>query len=122
MFWFSFLFAVLTPAITFLIGLLWKKYPPKEINWGHGYRTSRSTKSQEAWDFAQTCVAELWYRWSRGIIVVSAVIMFLSRKGDHEKVLICVTIVQLVLLCLSVVLVERALRKRFDKNGVRRNM
>ena len=121
MFWFSFFFAVLTPILIFLIGLLWKKHPPKEINGGYGYRTSMSMKNQDTWDYAHKCVADLWYRWGGAALAISAAVMLLFRKGDHEKVLLCVTAVQIVFFCLSIVPVERALRKRFDKNGIRRN-
>lgn len=36
-----------------LIGIIVRKFPPKEINDLYGYRTKRSRASQEAWDFAQ---------------------------------------------------------------------
>ncbi|MFY0607897.1 MAG: SdpI family protein [Cyclobacteriaceae bacterium] len=40
-------------AIMTLAGLLLYKFPPKEINALYGYRTSRSMKSQEIWDYSQ---------------------------------------------------------------------
>ena len=36
-----------------LVGLVLRFYPPGEINYLYGYRTNRSMKSQEAWEFAQ---------------------------------------------------------------------
>lgn len=36
-----------------LLGYYFSKFPPKKINNIYGYRTPRSMKSQEAWDFAQ---------------------------------------------------------------------
>jgi len=45
---------------TFLVGFIFiitaivvYVFPPKKINYFYGYRTSGSTKSQEAWDFSQ---------------------------------------------------------------------
>ena len=45
---------------TFLVGVIFVIaaavvyfFPPKKINNYYGYRTSASTKSQEAWDFSQ---------------------------------------------------------------------
>lgn len=35
------------------ISVIFKLYPPKKINNFYGYRTTRSVKSQQAWDFAQ---------------------------------------------------------------------
>jgi hypothetical protein len=36
-----------------VVGIVFWTYPPKKINEFYGYRTTRSRKSQEAWDFAQ---------------------------------------------------------------------
>lgn len=48
---------LLVPMITGLIfvitGLIFQKFPPKKINGLVGYRTKKSMKSQESWDFAQ---------------------------------------------------------------------
>ncbi|MBQ9624887.1 MAG: SdpI family protein [Clostridia bacterium] len=49
--WWSILFL---PIILTLGGLLLLKAPPKDINSVYGYRTKSSSKSQEAWDFAQS--------------------------------------------------------------------
>jgi len=43
----------LTGVVFLLAGFVMSKFPPKEINSFYGYRSSKSMKSQEAWDFAQ---------------------------------------------------------------------
>lgn len=35
-----------------VLAFLFKQFPPKKINHWYGYRTPRSMRSQEAWDFA----------------------------------------------------------------------
>ncbi len=55
---FSFITPILkTPALTgiilLIVGLLMSKFPPKKINGIYGYRTKKSIKSEEAWDFSQ---------------------------------------------------------------------
>lgn len=46
-------------GILFLIcGFIFFKFPPKKINSFYGYRTPRSMKSQERWDFAQDYAAK----------------------------------------------------------------
>ncbi|QOI97015.1 MAG: SdpI family protein [Flammeovirgaceae bacterium] len=35
-----------------VLSFLFKQFPPKKINHWYGYRTPRSMRSQEAWDFA----------------------------------------------------------------------
>lgn len=39
--------------IFMITGFIMLRFPPKKINWLYGYRTSRSMKSQENWNFAQ---------------------------------------------------------------------
>ena len=41
------------PATMFFFGRKFLVDPPKTINGGYGYRTSRSMKNQQTWDFAQ---------------------------------------------------------------------
>lgn len=45
-------------------GLIFKKNPPKEINWWYGYRSRRSMKNQEQWSFAQKAGAENMMKYS----------------------------------------------------------
>jgi len=49
----------LTGIILIVMGFILLKYPPKEINSLYGYRTEKSMKSQEAWDFAQIFSSKL---------------------------------------------------------------
>ncbi|GMQ30248.1 hypothetical protein Aconfl_28910 [Algoriphagus confluentis] len=44
---------VATVVIFILVGQMTKKFPPEEINGLNGYRSARSMRSQQAWDFAQ---------------------------------------------------------------------
>lgn len=41
-----------------IAGMIQKKLPPKKINHLYGYRTRRSMKSKEVWDFAQQYSAQ----------------------------------------------------------------
>lgn len=43
----------LVGGIFLIVGLIFKRFPPKEINSAYGYRTSFSMKTQETWDEAQ---------------------------------------------------------------------
>ena len=48
-----------------VLTFIFKRFPPKKINHLYGYRTPRSMRSQEAWDFAN--------RFSgRALVIVSA--------------------------------------------------
>lgn len=43
----------LVGSICLIISFIFKYFPPKKINYLYGYRSARSMKSQELWDFAQ---------------------------------------------------------------------
>ena len=51
---------LITPLIMVGLGLVFLKNPPKSINDFYGYRTRRSTRSQDTWDFAHHFVGKLW--------------------------------------------------------------
>ena len=70
-------------------------------------------KSQEAWDFAQKYCAGIWMRWGAVIAAISAVAILVFRDGDYETVSVWVIGVQFACICLSVVLVEIELSRRF---------
>ena len=54
-----------------------QKHPPRRVNGLYGYRTARSMKSQELWDFAQRLCGKLWWRLGWGLLLLSAAVMLL---------------------------------------------
>lgn len=115
---FTLLCLLLTPAIMLGIALDWKKHPPKKINWIYGYRTKRSTASQAAWDFAHRYCSGLWLRLggALGAGTVLAVLLAWRQAWFYEAVC-AIAAVQVAVLLLSILPVERALRARFDEHG-----
>ena len=81
---------LLLPVIMLVLGRLFQTRPPKTINGLFGYRTARSMKSQEAWDFAHRTRGRLWFK--LGLVVLMG----------------------------SIVPVERALKQNFDDFGRKR--
>jgi uncharacterized membrane protein len=104
---------VLTGLIFSISGAILWKYPPKSINWLYGYRTARSMKSQECWDFAQTYAA-------RGMVWVGGIQVVLGLAGlgfsMHPG---WAAFLAIVVMCLMIGVllfyVERALEARFGK-------
>ena len=43
----------ITGALNVVVGYILLRFPPKKINRIYGYRTARSMKNQQHWDFAQ---------------------------------------------------------------------
>lgn len=50
---------LIIPIVMIILGILWKKYYPKDISDSSGYRTEQSMKSKEAWVYSQELFAGL---------------------------------------------------------------
>ncbi len=123
LFWlFVLAFDLLLPVVMIFFGREFMKNPPKEINPGYGYRTAMSSKNQDTWDFAQKYMGEVWYRAGKVLLIPSVLplLLVLGRDvGTVGKVGMIACGAQLVVMLGSILVVERALRKTFDKNGNR---
>ncbi len=114
---------LLVPAVMLYFGWRFLKKPPKHINSFYGYRTSRSMKNQQTWDFAHQVCGRLWFRWGLVLLPLSLLAMLLVLGKDTEELgvwLMWVTVIQVVVLLGSIVPVERALKKNFDQFGRKR--
>lgn len=120
-FWvFTLAMDLLIPGIMTFFGREFMKNPPKEINPGYGYRTPRSSKNQDTWDFAQRRMGEVWYKAGRALLIPSALplLFVLGRDvGTVGIVGIMICFWQLIPILGSIGVVEWALKKNFDKNG-----
>jgi uncharacterized membrane protein len=92
-----------------LIALITKFFPPKKINHLYGYRTSRSMKSQKAWDCANAYAAN--------VMVVTSVIICLFQfvvyilLGGNQSVLWSVGFLTVAVIAV-IPITEIHLRKR----------
>ena len=123
-FWFfMFFFILLIPLLMIIFGLVFRKCPPKEINYIYGYRTPRSTKSQETWDFAHKYMGRLWLLFGIIILIPSIIGMVLVIGLDEDTVGytgMAITLIQLFVMMIPIIPTERALKKNFDENGNRK--
>lgn len=106
-----------------ICGFFLYKYPPKDINWFIGYRTTMSRKNKDTWEFAQDYCGRLWLKLGLMLLILTIIIQIpFVHSSDNAigNMTLVVEVVQLVVLLGSIVFVERALRKTFDENGVRR--
>ena len=114
---------LLIPAAMIGFGLLLTKKPPKKVNGLYGYRTSRSMKNQDTWDFAQRYMGKVWWKW--GWIMLPPVVLAqtLTLLCPDVNSMCCWSLVpmtaELVVLMASISPVERALKRNFDKDGKR---
>ena len=111
---------LIIPLLMVGFGLLLMKNPPKKINSVYGYRTRRSVRSQDTWDFAHYYFGKLWRVCGLGSIPISLIPICLV-LGKSEQVIsvagLIVLGIQTLLLLVTILLTERALKKNFDEFG-----
>lgn len=112
------LLLLMVPIITIITGYLMYRHTPKSINGLVGYRTSRSMINQDTWNFANKYCASLWIKLGIITTVISFLIYILF--DVNEIVSIVIVLIQTFLLSLSIIPVEKALKKTFDDDGNRR--
>lgn len=113
---------LLLPFIMIVIGYVFMKKPPKEINHLVGYRTTMSMKNKDTWDFAHRNCGRNWLITGLCMLVPSALVMCFFMGKDIETIGgfgSMVMGVQTVILVGSIIPTEIALRKNFDKDGNR---
>ena len=115
---------LLIPGIMVGIGTRFLKHPPGTINAWYGYRTARSMKNQETWDFAHETCGKLWVRLGKlsFLPALLAAVLTLGRGIETVSVAsIVVVTVQTLVLIGSIFPVERALKRNFDDSGRKRS-
>lgn len=115
---------LIVPVTMILLGRLFTKNPPKEISAAFGYRTNRSMKNQDTWDFAQRYMGEIWYKvgWALVLFAVlgQALTLLAPTMGAMCMWSLVPTTVEIIVMLAAIIPVERALKQNFDENGVRR--
>jgi len=82
------------------------KFPPKKINSIYGYRTSRSMKNQENWDFAQRFSSQLMLK--QGLIILATAFLLEVLPIPMEVA----TLISMLLLVISVIILFVQTEKR----------
>ena len=124
-FWiFMLVMDLLIPVTIVFIGKRFQKKPPKEINAMYGYRTAMSMKNQETWKLAHTVCGRYWYCCGWLLLPLSVVpILFVIGRGTETigYTGVITVFIQLVPMLCALPVTEHALRKKFDKNGMRKS-
>lgn len=114
---------LLVPLTMMLFGYLFYYKTPKRINSVYGYRTKMSRKNRHTWEFAHQYCGRVWMLVGGGMLLVSVVCMKMVLDANVDTIGMwggVLVMVQCVLMILSIPLTERALRKNFDKNGIKK--
>lgn len=106
--------SIVTGIIALIGGIIFKKNPPKKINWWYGYRTKRSMENQEKWDFAQRVGAENMMKYS-SIPFLTTILGFLIDKQHLVLSFGIIMISTLLWAFFSIYKTETKLKSEFDK-------
>ena len=119
-FWvFMLIMGLLIPLTMVGFGKLFLTRAPKNINMVFGYRTVMSMKNRDTWEFAHKMIGKLWLRCGLTMLPLSVIGKDASAVG---RVGIIVIAIQMLPMLGTLFPVEAALKKNFDKNGVRRQI
>ena len=117
---------LLTPLVMIIYGRVFEKKPPKiaRSKFAFGYRTVMSMRNEETWEYAHRFFGKLWFRLGIAVGLISIIVLFFFIGKDKDTVgfaglIIC--FVQMAVMLLPVIPTELALRRRFDKNGNRKD-
>jgi hypothetical protein len=114
---------LLLPCTMICFGRIFLKKAPKEINSIYGYRSTMSMKNKDTWEFAHHYFGIIWYKWGLILLLLSIVVMIFVIGKDTDTVgswggVLC--LLQCIPLVGAIFPTEQALRRTFDKNGVRK--
>ncbi len=121
--WFMLVCDLLVPILMIVAGNRMWKHSPKTINGVMGYRTARSMKNMDTWRFAHDYCGRLWWKIGWIMLIPSMVVHFPFYHGSETAVgtvgaILCT--IQCAVLIFSVFPTERALKRTFTEEGIRR--
>ena len=106
-----FVISIVTGVILWAIALYVKNNQPQKPNRSYGYRTSRSMRTQEAWDFSQEYSINLLIKSAQFLCLLAVLSLFIELNKELSGYL--ATIVILLVVLFPVYKTERELKKRF---------
>ena len=115
---FMFIMTLLVPAALLLIWYMCPKF--KTIHNASGYRTKRSMKNQDTWDFAQKhCSKISLYMFFPSLLLAIAIMpMVISKSiGIIGWIGFVITMIQMMSFAVIMISTEKALKGTFDENG-----
>lgn len=108
---------LMIPIIMLFMGILHLVKPPRDRNWMYGYCTRRSTKSQEAWEFAQKYFGSTCCIWGIAVsLSVCVLMLFLLEKGE-ELIRVVGSLIGMtegIIMISAFIVTELVLKKKFD--------
>ena len=117
---FMLIMVVLIPVSMIVLGRLFLKSAPYNIDSTFGYRTKRSMMNEDTWRFAHSYIGKLWFICGLIILLPSAAVMLfvlgkeVNTMGTVGAILV---FVQMLPMIGTIIPTEKALKKNFDEYG-----
>ena len=115
--------SLLIPVIMLVFGWIFHRQAPKKINVWYGYRSARSMKNEDTWVFAHQHIGRTWMLVGAVLLVISVIPMIAVYGKDDDTVgvvSLVLLFVQMLPMIMSLIPTERALKRTFDENGIRK--
>lgn len=110
----------LLPLVILFFGLKFEKSAPRSINGLYGYRSARSMKNWDSWQYAHKKIGSLWKKSGLIMLPISVALMFVFIKSSADAISVFGAIIvglQIAVMLITVFVVEKDLKKSFDENG-----
>ena len=106
----TWLFDIMIPLMMIVLGYLFYKKQPQNINYILGYRTKRSMASKENWIYANKRMGQIWFKlgWRLLILVIFIRIMV---PVDSETITVINMSTGLIFMIAPIIIVEKELKK-----------
>lgn len=123
-FWlFMFVWDLFIPILMISFGRIMWKYPTKKINGIKGYRTTLSMKNMDTLRFSQDYCGRLWWKVGCIMLIPSILVHFLIYNSSETSigvVSIILCVIQCIILIITGFNTERALKRTFTNEGIRK--
>lgn len=99
-----------------LAGIITLLYPPKNINYLYGYRTTRSMKSKEAWKASNSFASKLMILAGIDLLILGVILYLIGI--NNGKIWGIINIISIISISIMIyLLTENYLKNNFDENG-----
>lgn len=109
-----FILDIIIPLVMLIAGVLSAKKPPKNINVLVGYRTERSQKSKQAWNFAQKYFGILFLKTGVAVTLVASLVVLKSSEKVWSIECVILIVLQTISVFVPIILTEKKLKSKFD--------
>lgn len=111
-----YVYVISVNGLLFFFSILFYYFPPKKINSLYGYRTNKSMKNEEIWNFANTFFTKVLLKYAAISLVAALVLVYISSTEITWQPMA----IMLLSLAVSVIKTEQRLSKEFDEDGFKK--